>query len=203
LGLAAQAFDADDILDMEGASLSAELIEMRRGIDRLEAQFSRRLVRFDVTRGYEREGAADLISWLRWACRMGTGAAARRLHLARQLTELPDTEAAWRSGAISTGHATVIGRTVDEMGEDGAHAAEPALLEAAGQMNPGHTSVTLYAMTVTATATIRAAIYTRISSDPDATHLGVNRQEQDCRELADRRGWEGCRRLRGRRHQRV
>jgi Domain of unknown function (DUF222)/HNH endonuclease len=138
LGLAAQAFDADDILDMKGGALSAELIEMRRGIDRLEAQFSRRLVRFDATRGYERDGAADLISWLRWACRMGTGAAARRLHLARQLTELPDTEAAWRSGAISTGHATVIGRTVDEMGEDGAHAAEPALLEAAGQMNPGH-----------------------------------------------------------------
>ncbi|MFZ0181201.1 MAG: hypothetical protein WAL84_15240, partial [Candidatus Dormiibacterota bacterium] len=70
LGLAAQAFDADDILGMEGAALSADLIEMRRGIDRLEAQFSRRLVRFDATRGYEREGAADLISWLRWACRM-------------------------------------------------------------------------------------------------------------------------------------
>jgi hypothetical protein len=137
LGLAVEAFDADD-LGVDAETLSEELIAMRRAIDRLEAQFSRRLVRFDVVRGYERAGAADPISWLRWACRMGTSAAARRLHLARQLTELPETEAAWRSGAISTGHAAVIGRTVDEMGDDGAHVAEPTLLDAAERMNPGH-----------------------------------------------------------------
>jgi Domain of unknown function (DUF222)/HNH endonuclease len=45
---------------------------------------------------------------------------------------------AMRRGAISTGHAAVIGRTLDEMGDDGAHSAEPTLLEAAEQMNPGH-----------------------------------------------------------------
>jgi len=133
-----EAFDADDLGAVDADTLSEELIAMRRAIDRLEAQFSRRLVRFDLVRGYERAGAADLISWLRWACRMGTSAAARRLHLARQLTELPDTEAAWRSGAIGTGHAAVIGRTVDEMGDAGAHAAEPTLLDAAERMNPGH-----------------------------------------------------------------
>jgi hypothetical protein len=68
---------------------------------------------------------------------MGRSAAARRLHLARQLTELPSTETAWRRGDISTGHAAVIGRTVDDLGADNARSAEPALLEAAGQMNPG------------------------------------------------------------------
>lgn len=138
LALAVEAFDAADLGAVDGDVLSEELIAMRQGIDRLEAQFSRRLVRFDLVRGYETSGAADLISWLRRACRMGTSAAARRLHLARQLTELPETEAAWRSGAISTGHAAVIGRTVDEMGDDGARVAEPTLLEAADQMNPGH-----------------------------------------------------------------
>jgi hypothetical protein len=136
--MAVESFDADDLGKAAGDTLSEELIAMRRGIDRLEAQFSRRLVRFDAVRGYESAGAADLISWLRWACRMGTSAAARRLHLARQLADLPETEAAWRSGAISTGHAAVIGRTVDEMGDDGARAAEPTLLEAADHMNPGH-----------------------------------------------------------------
>jgi hypothetical protein len=141
LALAVEAFDADNIGAVDADTLSEQLISMRNGIDRLEAQFSRRLVRFDVIRGYENAGAADLISWLRCACRMGTSAAARRLHLARQITELPETEAAWRSGAISTGHAAVIGRTVDEMGDEGARAAQPTLLEAANQMNPGHTSV--------------------------------------------------------------
>lgn len=138
LAVAVEAFDADNIDAVDADSLSEQLISMRNGIDRLEAQFSRRLVRFDVIRGYESAGAADLISWLRCACRMGTSAAARRLHLARQITELPETEAAWRSGAISTGHAAVIGRTVDEMGDEGAGAAQPTLLEAANQMNPGH-----------------------------------------------------------------
>jgi hypothetical protein len=137
LGLAVEAFDADPVADKVDVQ-SADLVAMRRGIDQLEAQFSRRLVAFDAVRGYEIAGAADLISWLRSACRMGTSAAARRLHLARQLTELPETEAAWRSGAISAGHAAVIGRTVDDVGTKGARAAEPALLEAAESMNPGH-----------------------------------------------------------------
>ena len=36
--------------------------------------------------------------------------------------------------------------------------------------------------------TLRSAIYTRISQD-DGTALGVQRQEQDCRALAESRGW--------------
>lgn len=34
-----------------------------------------------------------------------------------------------------------------------------------------------------------AAIYVRISKDPSGTHLGVQRQEQDCRAVAERKGW--------------
>lgn len=34
-----------------------------------------------------------------------------------------------------------------------------------------------------------AAIYARISSDPDGDRLGVSRQIEDCRGLAERRGW--------------
>jgi len=36
---------------------------------------------------------------------------------------------------------------------------------------------------------LTAAIYTRISSDPNGTALGVKRQEADCRKLAAERGW--------------
>lgn len=34
-----------------------------------------------------------------------------------------------------------------------------------------------------------AGIYVRISSDPDGTALGVERQARDCQELARSRGW--------------
>lgn len=35
----------------------------------------------------------------------------------------------------------------------------------------------------------QAAVYVRISSDPDGLRLGVTRQEEDCRALAQRLGW--------------
>ena len=35
----------------------------------------------------------------------------------------------------------------------------------------------------------KAAVYVRISRDREGAGLGVQRQEQDCRELADRLGW--------------
>jgi site-specific DNA recombinase len=42
---------------------------------------------------------------------------------------------------------------------------------------------------MTEPTTIAAGIYVRISSDPDLTRLGVQRQEQDCREYVERQGW--------------
>jgi len=36
----------------------------------------------------------------------------------------------------------------------------------------------------------RAAIYCRISDDREGRGLGVARQEDDCRKLAERLGWE-------------
>lgn len=44
-------------------------------------------------------------------------------------------------------------------------------------------------MTAVATQTIRAAIYVRISLDREGGGLGVKRQEEDCRALANERGW--------------
>lgn len=37
--------------------------------------------------------------------------------------------------------------------------------------------------------TTRAAIYCRISDDPEETEAGVSRQEADCREICERHGW--------------
>lgn len=37
---------------------------------------------------------------------------------------------------------------------------------------------------------MRCGIYVRISSDPRGEKLGVQRQEEDCRALAERKGWE-------------
>src|SRR5215204_2394956 len=42
----------------------------------------------------------------------------------------------------------------------------------------------------TATASVPAAIYARISRDRAGAGLGVDRQEADCRQLAERLGWK-------------
>lgn len=60
-----------------------------------------------------------------------------------------------------------------------------------GEISLAHASVTLCLMTTaTAAPPLRAAIYVRISDDPELTRLGVQRQEADARALVDRRGWE-------------
>ncbi len=41
--------------------------------------------------------------------------------------------------------------------------------------------------------TVRAAVYVRISSDRAGAGLGVARQEEDCRALCDRLGWQVAR----------
>ena len=40
---------------------------------------------------------------------------------------------------------------------------------------------------------VRAAIYVRISKDRAGAGLGVARQEEDCRALCERRGWQVAR----------
>ena len=41
-----------------------------------------------------------------------------------------------------------------------------------------------------ATTTARTAVYVRISSDREGAGLGVARQEEDCRALCERLGWQ-------------
>ena len=43
---------------------------------------------------------------------------------------------------------------------------------------------------MTRTKPQNAAVYTRISSDPSESKLGVARQERECRALAERKGWD-------------
>jgi hypothetical protein len=73
----------------------------RHQIDRLEAQFIRRLHRFDRGHGAVAEGAASTVSWLRGACGLSGGAAVDCLRMARVLADLPETAASFRAGAAS------------------------------------------------------------------------------------------------------
>ena len=44
--------------------------------------------------------------------------------------------------------------------------------------------------TTSITTVVRAAVYVRISSDPEGQRAGVERQRAECEALAERHGWE-------------
>ena len=70
------------------------------------------------------------------------------------------------------------------------HAISVAGLVGGGQVpRPARSPWPMAGSTVTSGSTMPAAVYVRISSDPSGLRAGVDRQERDCRELAERRGW--------------
>jgi len=131
-----RAFEAEDLKTLSGAELGASLGEERRAIDRLEADFSRRLARFDATRGFEASGALDAIAWLKQHARLSGGAAAERVKVAGKLAELPVMAKAFADGELSFGQAAVVARAAEGVGPESAAEMEQRAVEAARELDP-------------------------------------------------------------------
>src|SRR5213078_3882136 len=120
-----------------GSSLGQGLIHTREARDRLEAVFAEGLRRFDQSGEYAADGAIDLVAWLRSKCKLSGGAAAERVGIARQLEKLPQTEAAFASGALGYQHVVVMARAAEHVGATAVRKEEASLLQAAQTMDPG------------------------------------------------------------------
>src|ERR1700737_3729281 len=128
---ATSALQREDLVGLPSEALGEDLIGLRRGIDRLEAEFMRRLRHFDHTQAYSPSGALSAAAWLRWKCRLAGSTAADRGRVARRLEDLPKTSQAFAEGEINLQQVAVITRNVEEVGAEVARDAEPVLLEAA------------------------------------------------------------------------
>lgn len=124
---------AEEVVD---PGLGDELAALRREMDRLEYEFSRRLGRFEKVRDFAIDGAATLVSWLRQRCNLSASDASQRALIARNLHELPGASELFRAGTIGLRHAGVLARTVAEVGKDAARLAGDTLLEAAQRLDP-------------------------------------------------------------------
>src|ERR1700694_3137433 len=135
--------DAVDALvdeSIDGVSthaLGADLIDIRRAIDRLEAEFLRRLHRFHNARGALADGGVSTVSWLRARCGMTAKAAAYRVHLARTLGELPATLDRARAGRASFSNLTMIAHLAEDVGVEQVTPPESILVGAAETLDPG------------------------------------------------------------------
>jgi hypothetical protein len=151
-------------------ALAEDLIDIRRAIDRLEAEFLRRLHRFDRAHGALADGGVSTVAWLRPHCGMTVQAAAYRVHLARTLGELPATLDSARAGRASLSNVTMIAHLADDVGVEQVAPLEGILVGAAEALEPG-------AMRVLTQAT-------RLRIDPDGVLADANR--------AHERRWFDC-----------
>ena len=117
-------------------ALGADLIDIRQAIDRLEAEFVRRLHRFDRAHGALADGGMSTVSWLR-RCGMTVKAAAYRVHLARTLGELPATLDSARAGRASFSNVTMIAHLAEDVGVEQVAPLERILVGAAETLEPG------------------------------------------------------------------
>jgi len=122
---------------IDGTGLGEGLIEVRERIDRTEAMFVDGVGRFDRSGEFAADGALSIVNWLRWKCRLSGGAAAERVTIARQLDQLPKTEAAFANGDLGYQHVVVMARAAEHVGAAAVRKEEASLLEAAQTMDPG------------------------------------------------------------------
>ena len=118
------------------AALAADLTDLRVAVDRLEAQWLRRLAAFDARGAAAADGALSTAAWLRSACRLAPGAARERVVVARELAELPATAAGLAAGDISYRHAALIATATAELPAAETGSAESILLAAACRSDP-------------------------------------------------------------------
>jgi hypothetical protein len=130
-GLVEESIDAFSTL-----ALGEDMVDIRRAIDRLEAEFLRRLYRFHNERGGQDDGGLSTVSWLRHRCGMTAKAAAYRKHLARTLGELPATLDSARAGRSSFSNMAMIAHLAGDVGVEQVAPMEPILVQAAETLDP-------------------------------------------------------------------
>jgi hypothetical protein len=109
---------------IDGTTLGEGLIQVRERIDRTEAMFVDGVGRFDRSGEYAADGALSVVAWLKWKCQLSGGAAAERVGIARQLDQLPRTEAAFARGDLGYQHVALIARTAEHVGAAAARVAK-------------------------------------------------------------------------------
>jgi hypothetical protein len=126
---------AEDVQQLADGVLGTDLVALRRLVDRIEAEFIRRVERFDRTHGALADGAVSTVSWLRAGCGLTGAAAADRVRMARVLPDLPQTWESFRAGRAGFFNVSLIARLAEDVGTDRVGAVEDTLAPAAEKLD--------------------------------------------------------------------
>src|ERR1700720_4068561 len=97
--------------------LRQRLIQRRHIIDMQELSFARDAAEFAATNAWEEGGLVSAIDWLRFNCKMTTGAAANTIAVGEAMNRIPESTQAVTDNEIGYAHLTTIVRTADAVGE--------------------------------------------------------------------------------------
>jgi Domain of unknown function (DUF222)/HNH endonuclease len=131
----------EDLFAVPASTMGEDMEELRRHINGCEAEFTRRVYRFEKGRGYSATPALTAKAWLRWKLNFSPAAAAGRVAAARELADLPQATEAFAEGDFSYPHAAMIARTAESLGDKMESNAEKILVDAARELELGQLHV--------------------------------------------------------------
>src|SRR5260370_960577 len=82
---------AEDLTAVPSAAMADDQLTLQRIVSRVQAEFLRRLRRYDSGQGYANTLALSAKAWLRWKCNLTPEAASDQVEVARVLDSLPQT----------------------------------------------------------------------------------------------------------------
>src|SRR5918994_588176 len=142
LTAAVEELAAQDLDRLDNAALAAQVLELRRLLDRLEGQWLQQLAAVDGRGAAGAEHGQEFGStaaWLRNRLRLSARTATSAVRTARALFRGPLTETAraLTSGELSPVHAQVVAHGTHHLPEHVTVEAEPVLVQAARRLDPG------------------------------------------------------------------
>lgn len=136
LGSVIDLLSGGDLDQHTDAQLCDEIVVLRAQIERLEAQWTRRIGAAFRRSAYTPDGSVSMAAWLQHHCRLAPGAARDRVNAAHRLGELPATAAAFDAGEISWPHVAIIAGVATDDRRGAVIACEDTLVDAARQVDP-------------------------------------------------------------------
>ena len=118
------------------SSMANDMSQLLQHMNACQAEFMRRMMRFENGGGYYGTGTFGTKGWLHYKCNLAYSAASDQFEVARQLGALPATTQAFADGEISYPHTAMIARAAEKLGDRMDANAESILVNAAKELDP-------------------------------------------------------------------
>ena len=126
----------EDLDALPASAMGEDMSQLLRHINSCQAEYMRRMTRFDDGAGWAGSGTFGTKGWLHYKANLSHSAASDQLEVARQLGSLPETKEAFAEGEISYTHTAMIARTAEKLGDKLDANAESILVNAAKELDP-------------------------------------------------------------------